>query len=133
MSVSYEWRGEFHDLELNELHAEAFERGLVIGRNWTDVLERHSLGWVVAREDGELVGFVNVIGDGLVHAWLQDTMVANAARNRGIGRQLVQSARASAQSSGCQWLHVDYDTDLRHFYEDICGFAATSAGLLDLS
>ena len=41
------------------------------------LLEGHSLGWVVAREDGSLVGFVNVLWDGLVHAWIQDTMVAD--------------------------------------------------------
>jgi hypothetical protein len=47
-------------------------------------VHRHSLGWVAARrDDEELVGFVNLFWDGLVHAWIQDTMVAASARNEG--------------------------------------------------
>ena len=32
-----------------------------------------------------VVGFVNVLWDGLVHAYLEDVMVAAEARNRGVG------------------------------------------------
>ena len=53
---------------------------LLIFDNAPELVHRHSLGWVVAREGAELVGFVNVLWDGLVHAWLQDTMVAVRAR-----------------------------------------------------
>ena len=93
---------------------------------------RHSLGWVVARDGGALVGFVNVLWDGLVHAWLQDTMVAAAARRRGIGRRLVELARDEARRAGCETLHVDFDDDLRGFYLEACGFTATNAGLIAL-
>jgi hypothetical protein len=48
--------------------------------NWVELVHRHSLGWVVARDGSELAGFVNVLWDGLVHAWLQDTMVAVKAQ-----------------------------------------------------
>ena len=49
--------------------------------------QAHSLGWVTARSAGELVGFVNVVWDGLVHAWLQDVMVAARAGRQGwLGR-----------------------------------------------
>ena len=41
--------------------------------NWKELVARHSLGWVVARSGDELVGFVNIVWDGLVHAWIQDT------------------------------------------------------------
>ena len=55
-----------------------------------ELVAAHSLGWVVARDGAELVGFVNVLWDGLVHAWIQDTMVAaNASRGRGVGTRLV--------------------------------------------
>jgi GNAT superfamily N-acetyltransferase len=93
----------------------------------------HSLGWVVAREDDLLVGFVNVPWDGRAHAFVEDTMVARAARRRGIGADLVALARDEASASGCRWLHVDYEEHLRPFYEDACGFAPTSAGLMALS
>jgi GNAT superfamily N-acetyltransferase len=135
MAITFEWRGAFTDAEVNALHGEAFESRASdgAGRNWTDLLDQHSLGWVVARDGGNLVGFVNVIWDGLVHAWLQDTMVAQSARRHGIGRKLVTMARHRAHDAGCQWLHVDYGDHLTHFYEVICGFAPTSAGLMSLA
>ncbi len=95
-------------------------------------VERHSLGWVVARDDQALVGFANVVWDGLVHAWLQDVMVATSARRRGIGVGLVSRAREGATSAGCEYLHVDFDDELRPFYFDACGFTPTNAGLIEL-
>lgn len=72
------WRGTFTSTELNALHAEGFGTRLFTDEewNWRVLVERHSPGWVVAHEDGELVGFINVLWDGFVHAWLQDVMVA---------------------------------------------------------
>ncbi len=85
-----------------------------------------------ARETAELVGFVNVVWDGLLHAWIQDLMVATAARHRGVGQQLVRAAADGAREASCQWLHVDFEDDLRSFYFDACGFISTNAGLLHL-
>ena len=96
-------------------------------------MHRHSLGWVTARDGARLAGFVNVPWDGLVHAWVQDVMVAAAARGQGLGTRLVAAAAEGAREAGCEWLHVDFDDDLRPFYLDACGFSPTGAGLLRLS
>jgi GNAT superfamily N-acetyltransferase len=133
--VTYAWRGAVGNTEMNELHAEAFETRVFDESewNWTRQLDGYSLGWVVARdEDQQLVGFVNVVWDGLVHAWLQDTMVATAARGQGVGVQLVATARDHARQAGCEWLHVDFDDDLRPFYVEACGFTPANAGLIAL-
>ncbi|MDP9329514.1 MAG: GNAT family N-acetyltransferase [Actinomycetota bacterium] len=134
MTITYLWRGDFTNTELNELHAEAFETRIFDEAewNWVEVVHGHSLGWVVAREDTRIFGFVNVLWDGLVHAWLQDTMVANGARHRGIGTQLVAVATGEARAAGCEWLHVDFDDHLRPFYFEVCGFTPTDAGLIEL-
>jgi GNAT superfamily N-acetyltransferase len=134
MQVTYVWRGDFDNLEANALHAEAFEtrRFTEDEWNWTELVHNHSLGWVVAREGAALVGFVNVVWDGLVHAWLQDTMVASRCRGRGVGSQLVAAARTGAAGAGCEWLHVDFDDHLKAFYFDACGFTPTTAGLIGL-
>jgi GNAT superfamily N-acetyltransferase len=137
MQISYEWRGAFTSAEANALHAEAFDTR-VFGDDewdWRSQVERHSLGWVVARDDagGALVGLVNVPWDGGVHAWLQDVMVAVAGRGHGIGTQLVQRAAAGARGAGCEWLHVDFDDELDPFYFGACGFIPTRAGLLRLA
>jgi GNAT superfamily N-acetyltransferase len=131
---AYEWRGLFTNHEVNALHAEAFETRIFDESewNWIELTASHSLGWVTARSNGVLVGFVNVIWDGLVHAWIQDVMVAISARHQGVGAGLVKVARDGARDAGCEWLHVDFDDHLRRFYYDACGFEPTNAGLMAL-
>jgi GNAT superfamily N-acetyltransferase len=131
MTIAYEWRGEFANREVNVLHAEAFEhRYLEI--DWSGQLERYGLGWVCARRDGELVGFVKVIWDGDVHAFVLDTMVGRSARRERVGTALIEVSVREARGAGCEWLHVDFEPDLRSFYFDACGFRPTDAGLIAL-
>lgn len=134
MTITYRWRGGFDNAELNALHAEAFGTRVYQADewNWAELVHRHSLGWVVAREDDALVGFVNVLWDGLVHAWIQDTMVAASARHRGVGTELVAFAVNQARAAGCEWMHVDFEDHLRPFYFGACGFTPTNAGLIEL-
>jgi GNAT superfamily N-acetyltransferase len=133
-AINYSWRGSFGNDEVNALHAEAFDTRLFTGDewDWQSLLARHSLGWVTARDGDRLVGFVNVIWDGLVHAWIQDTMVASNARRLGIGRSLVEIVRQEARTAGCEFLHVDFEDRLGGFYYEACGFLPTSAGLMRL-
>jgi len=134
VTISYSWRGTFGNDEVNTLHAEAFNTPVFSTDqwDWQSLLERHSLGWVTARDEERLVGFVNVISDGLVHAWVQDTMVALHARRQGIGTSLVEIVREEARAAGCEFLHVDFEDRLREFYYEACGFQPTSAGLIHL-
>ena len=132
--VQYEWRGRFTNDEANVLHADAFDHRVFdeSGWDWVALCNKHSLGWTTARLDGRLVGFVNVISDGFVHAWIQDEMVAPDNRRRGIGVQLIHVARDAAKQAGCEWLHVDFDDKLWPFYFG-AGFSPTNAGLIDLT
>lgn len=135
LSPTFVWRGEFTSTEANQLHAEAFETPVFSDQewNWVEQVERHSMGWVTARlETGELVGFVNVIWDGFVHAWIQDVMVAVSARHQSVGVQLVYAARDHCRAAGCEWLHVDFHNELADFYITTCGFAPSAAGLMEL-
>lgn len=63
---------------------------------------------------------------------IQDVMVAKDARHQRIGTGLVAAARDGARRAGCEWLHVDFENDLRAFYFDECGFTPTNAGQLAL-
>jgi hypothetical protein len=49
-----------------------------------------------------------------------------------VGVGLVKAVRAGARDAGCEWLHVDFDDDLRSFYYDACGFQPSNAGLMSL-
>lgn len=131
MALTYEWRGDFDNAEVNALHAEGFDHR-PLDDDWkTQVLE-HSLGWVCARESDELVGFVNVAWDGAIHAFILDTLVTTRARRRGVGTELVAVAVTEARAAGCEWVHVDFDDHLRPFYFEACGFTPTNAGLIAL-
>jgi hypothetical protein len=59
----YEWRGEFGNVEVNELHSEAFATRVFDEAewDWVALTAAQSLGWVVARRGQMLVGFVNVL------------------------------------------------------------------------
>jgi GNAT superfamily N-acetyltransferase len=134
MTITCEWRGAFASAEVNTLHAECFDHPLLEDGDWDwkGQVERHSLGWVCARDGSALVGFVNVAWDGLVHAFVLDTMVTSKARRHGVGTRLVQVAVREARAAGCEWLHVDFEDHLRGFYFDACGFTPTNAGLIEL-
>ena len=134
MAISYLWCGDVANTELNALHAEAFDTRVYGDHEWDWVaqLRDHSLGWVAARDGDTLVGFVNVLWDGLVNAWIQDMMVATSARHRGIATELVARVTAECRAAGCEWLHVDFDDHLRSFYFEACGFTPTNAGLIEL-
>ena len=134
MLIEPVWRGAFTSTEVLQLHAEAFGTRVfdVAEWDWRGLVEQHSLGWVTARSGSDLVGFVNVVWDGSVHAWIQDVMVARAVRHAGLGRRLVDRAAEGAREAGCEWLHVDFEDQLAPFYLDACGFTPTKAGLLRL-
>lgn len=132
MGITYEWRGDFDNAELNALHAEAFNHRL-LEEDWMAQVQTHSLGWVCARDGDELVGFVNVPWDGGVHAFILDTMVAVRVGRQGVGTRLVEVAVAGARATACEWLHVDFDDHLRPFYFEACGFTPTNAGLIELA
>jgi GNAT superfamily N-acetyltransferase len=131
MPITYEWRGEFDNAELNALHAEGFDHP-PLEDDWEAQVTRHSLGWVCARDGGGLVGFVNLAWDGGVHAFVLDTLTAVRARRRGVGTRLVALAADGARAAGCEWLHVDFDEHLDSFYMGACGFSPTPAGLIQL-
>jgi ribosomal protein S18 acetylase RimI-like enzyme len=131
MTITYEWRGDIDNAALNALHADGFGPP-VATTDWRARLERHSLGWVCARQQGTLVGFVNVVWDGGAHAFLLDTVVAGHCRGTGVGARLVAIAAEQARAARCTWLHVDFEDRLRPFYIDACGFKETAAGLIAL-
>ena len=128
--VSYGWRGPITDGEMMDLVKSHGGRAVA---GWWDRIRGHSLGWVAARNgEGLLVGFVNVAWDGGVHAFLIDTKTRGGYQRLGIGSEVVRRAAHHARAAGCEWLHVDFEPELAHFYFDACGFRLTDAGLIHL-
>ena len=130
MKIVYRTSPAVTNDELNALFASA----------WTDhkagdfrsILD-HSLAFVCAYagEEEQLIGFVNLAWDGGIHAFVLDTTVHPDFRRQGVGQQLVEFAATVAKQQGIEWLHVDYEPHLLHFYRG-CGFEPTMAGLRNL-
>jgi GNAT superfamily N-acetyltransferase len=113
---------------LNELFATAWEGH--VAKDFAVELER-SLFYICAFSGSRLVGFVKVISDAGVHAFLLDTTVHREFQSHGIGRELVTRAITESRARGCDWLHVDFEDHLEMFYQS-CGFRPTLAGLVRL-
>ena len=94
-------------------------------------IHQRSLGFFCAYAGEQLAGYVNLAWDGGVHAFLLDPTVHPDFQRRGIGRELVLHAIELARQSGLEWVHVDYEPHLDHFYKS-CGFEPTLAGLVRL-
>lgn len=101
---------------------------------WTgdlDAIRAHSLAHLGAYDGAQLIGYVNLAGDGDIHAFILDTSVHPDYRRRGVGSALVRAAVELARRHGVTWLHVDYEPRHEAFYRG-CGFRPTAAGLLQL-
>jgi hypothetical protein len=82
--ITYEWRGIFTNAEVSALHSDGFGHQR-LDDDWRAQVERHSLGWVCARDGAALAGFVNVAWDGACHAFILDTLVARRVQRQGVG------------------------------------------------
>jgi GNAT superfamily N-acetyltransferase len=114
--------------QLNDLFATAWENHKPY--DFQPVI-KHSLLYVCAYHDEQIVGYVNMAWDGGIHGFLLDTTVHADYQRQGIGVRLVQAAVDAARARGIEWVHVDYESHLDEFYRQ-CGFRPTEAGLINL-
>jgi len=92
---------------------------------------------LVAESDGRIVGTLqlsvlpNLTYGGRRRAQVEGVRIAKSARGRGIGRALVEEAKALALSSGCHMLQLTTNrqrSEAVHFYERL-GFVDSHHGL----
>jgi len=116
MTVVLKVRFPVDDAALSLFHQLAFSPDRpdteAVIRPWADRLDRHSLTWIGAFSEGQLVGFVHAVWDGGTHAFILDTAVHPDFQRLGIGRDLVRAVTDEAFKAGCDWVHVDYEPQL---------------------
>ena len=125
MLVMYSINPPITNEAINRLFSESWDDHQV--SNFAPIFAR-SLAYVCAYHERRLVGFVNLAWDGGKHAFILDTTVHPSVRRNGIGRELVQRVAEAARAQGVVWLHVDYEPELRVFYES-CGFRGYGSGV----
>ncbi len=82
------------------------------------------------QQDGQLIGFVNVISDGIADAFLVDLMVHPDFQRRGLGQALVRHAIQALKADGIRCIEAIFDPALEGFYQR-CGFYVLRAGIID--
>ena len=83
------------------------------------------------RRHSRLVGFVNVISDGVLDALLVDLMVHPGFQKQGLGRALVNEAVASLSDDAIRYIQVIFNPALLGFYRE-CGFVTfQSAAMIE--
>ncbi|HXV43256.1 MAG TPA: GNAT family N-acetyltransferase [Anaerolineae bacterium] len=81
-------------------------------------------------DNSRLIGFVNVISDGVADAFLVDFMVHPDFQRRGIGKALITHVIKSLKADGLRFIQVIFGAELESFYRE-CGFHIVRAGIID--
>ncbi len=90
-------------------------------------LIKGSLCFLVARQGDRLVGMGRVISDGVSDGYIQDVVVLEELRGRGIGAELVQRLGRRCRERGLVWVALVAEPGTRPFYERL-GFSLLGAG-----
>lgn len=97
-------------------------------------LYRQTLGrtylWIGCFVGRELVGYVDVVSDGVADAYLRDLMVHPDHQRQGLGRRLVTLAIKQVRCDGIRMMNVVFDPRLASFYQGL-GFHLVAGGLVD--
>jgi aralkylamine N-acetyltransferase len=81
---------------------------------------RGSLCFMVARSlEGRIVGMARVISDGHSDAYIQDVVVLNRYRGRGIGRELVRRLTEVCQGRNIGWIGLVAEPGTQGLYEEL--------------
>jgi len=88
-----------------------------------------SLDVITAWEEGELVGLIRTIGDGLTILYIQDILVLKEHQKKGIGSILLKEVLDKYKQVRQKVLLTEEAKDVRHFYEKN-GFESCDKGTL---
>ena len=89
-----------------------------------DALIKGSFAFVIAVDSisGKAAGMGRAISDGTSDAWLQDIVVLDEYRNRGIGRAIIHKLLEHCQSHGLSWVGLVAEPGTSNFYK-VLGFS----------
>jgi ribosomal protein S18 acetylase RimI-like enzyme len=86
--------------------------------------------WIGCFISEELVGYVDVVSDGVADAYIRDLIVHPRHQRRGIGTKLVSMVIDQVRQDGIRMVSVVFDPQLTAFYRGL-GFHIGASGLID--
>jgi len=92
------------------------------GCAWIDTLVRRSFCFVGAFSGGEMIGMGRAVSDGVSDAYIQDVVVLNKFRGRGIGAAIIREIIGFLKSNGIGWIGLIAEPGTQPFYQRL-GFS----------
>ncbi len=80
--------------------------------------------------ENRLVGYLDVVSDGIDDAYIRDLVVHPDYQHRGIGLKLLDMVIKRVKSDGIKMINVIFEPRLEEFYRK-ANFVIMSAGLID--
>ncbi len=124
----------FRDAPLPGIHIENLRQAVGWDRmdGAYDAILRKSYAHFSISQDQNLIGFVNVISDGIGDAFLVDLMIHPDFQRRGLGRVLIQETIRQLSSDGIRAIELLFEPHLENFYQEN-GFFIIKGGIIDNS
>jgi ribosomal protein S18 acetylase RimI-like enzyme len=86
--------------------------------------------WVACFDNEILVGYADVVSDGVDDAYIRDVIVHPDYQHRSIGTKLLEMITTRMRSDGIKMVHVIFDPSLEAFYRQ-ANFTILSSGVID--
>lgn len=80
--------------------------------------------------DNELVGYVDIVSDGIDDAYIRDLVVHPDYQRRGVGSKLLDMVITRVRSDGIKMVNVVFEPRLKEFYKK-ANFVIVSGGIID--
>jgi ribosomal protein S18 acetylase RimI-like enzyme len=90
----------------------------------------NSYFYICCFNGNELIGFIDVVSNGVTDAYIQDLIVKPKYQNKGIGKRLMEMAIKKLRDDGIYAISVLFSKDLLEFYKKF-NFTIMLAGQLE--
>lgn len=118
---------ELTDIEIENLRTSA---GWDNNTGSFSIIKKKLFTYFTARKNNKLIGFIDVLSDGIADAYLQNLVVHPDYQKKGIGSELVKKAINFLQEKNIKCIQVTFNSELETFYKKF-GFYIFRAGIID--